>query len=157
MRYLIAISLLIAFASCSKKLTTTITVVKDSIIVKEVPRLVEVKIPGDTVTVTEYIECDSLTNKPKPKKIQATTGRAFTSDEVKADGTLTATGGCDSLSQLIEVKDREISRLRSEKTDTHTTQIVHKPTGFDIFLRWLFGILAAFIGIRTLLKFKGLI
>lgn len=155
MRYLIAILFIASLSSCCKKFTTTTTIVKDSVIVKEVPRLVEVPVPGDTVKIIDVIECDSLTNKPKPKKIQATTGRAFTSVEVKADGTLTATGGCDSLLQVIEVMDREITRMRSETTETETTQIAYRATTFDIFLRWLFGIVIAAVGIRTLLRFKG--
>jgi hypothetical protein len=33
---------------------------------KEEPRIIEVKIPGDTVTIERIIECDSVTNKPIP-------------------------------------------------------------------------------------------
>jgi hypothetical protein len=151
---LVAFALLI-ISSCSKKFTTTQTVVKDSIYVKEVPRLIEVKLPGDTVTIIDYIECDSIKHTPKPKKIQARHGKAFTSIEVKANGTLTATGGCDSLTAVVQAMDKEIFRLRHEQTKTVETKTIHKPTQFDIFLRWCFGIIVLVIGGRTLLKFKG--
>jgi hypothetical protein len=149
--FLLAALFTITLASCSKKLTTTTTVVKDSIIVKEVPRMVEVFVPGATVTVKEYIECDSLTNKPKPKKIQAQTGKAFTSVEVKADGTLTAIGGCDSLQHLVQVLDKEVFRLRYEKKDSVLTKIEYRTRCIDKFCRWFTG-----ISIASCLLFLGL-
>jgi hypothetical protein len=156
-RLILVVAGLLIISSCSRKITTTQTIVKDSVYVKEVPRLIEVRLPGDTVTIIDYIECDSIKHTPKPKKIQARHGKAFTSVEVKANGTLTATGGCDSLTAVIQAMDKEIFKLRHEQTKTVETKIVRKPTQFDIFLRWGFGIIVLVIGGRALLKIKGLI
>jgi hypothetical protein len=130
--------LLLVASGCSRKITSGVTtIVRDSLIVKEVPRIVEKFIPGQTVFVKEYIECDSTTNKPKPKNISASNGKAKVTVSVKADGTLTASGGCDSLKALIEVRDKEIEHIRSTNTTKDNIRYEHEPYWFDIAARWI--------------------
>jgi hypothetical protein len=138
--------------------TDTKTVVRDSIIVKEVPRIVEVKVPGETVVVKEFIECDSTTNKPKPKVIKARHGNAFVKVKIESDGSATATGGCDSLQALVEVKDKEILHLKeklTEKSKTETKVITQKKTRtIDIFCRCFTGIVLSIILLVLISKLK---
>jgi hypothetical protein len=123
MRYLIIIFCIVAFFGCSSRKTvstTTVTTEKDSTYVREIPRNMEVKIERDTVTITEYIECDSVTNKPKPMKIEKHSTRASIDINIDQDGKITATSECDSLNAIIEVKDREIYRLTLKETKETT-------------------------------------
>lgn len=139
---------------CSRRTVPSTTTVKDSLIVKEVPRLVEVKVPGDTVTVTDYIECDSTTNKPKPKNIRASNGKAHVSVAVADDGKLTAFGGCDSLKAVISALDREVYHLRYE----HKTEpvIIYRVHWYDKVCRWIAGLtVSSFIGFIGFLFIKS--
>lgn len=138
---------------CSKKIATSTTLeVTDSTYVKEVPRFVEVKVPGDTITLTEYIECDSVTNKPKPAEFKASGSRAYVSAKVKANGELTVTGGCDSLKHVVELMDKEIFRLRHEKKEVVKVVTVFKAAWYDIAARWVS--VLTIIGFFIYLKFK---
>lgn len=129
--------LLLVVAGCNRKIvSSTTTKVRDSLIVKEVPRIVTVTIPGDTVTVKEYIECDSITNKPKPKEFKSGNGRAKVSVMIADDGSLTATGGCDSLQRAIEVRDKIIEKFHSEEKNELKTVVEYKTRGIDKFCRW---------------------
>lgn len=114
----LGLGLLLVVAGCGRKVTPSITTeVKDSTYVLEVPRLVTVDIPGRTVKVKEFIRCDSTTNKPIPIRLSAS-GKTGARQEVEIDsnGLLTATGGCDSLKAVVEARDKQIYRLRQEKT-----------------------------------------
>lgn len=122
MKYLITILAIVVLFGCSRKTvsTTSITTEKDSTYVKETPRDVEVKIQRDTVTITEYIECDSVTNKPKPISIKKTSTRASIKIDIAPDGQLTATSGCDSLKTIIQALDKEIHRVTQKETKETT-------------------------------------
>lgn len=129
--------LLLVVVACGRKTVPSITTeVRDSIIIKEVPRLVEVPVPGAIVTVNEFIECDSNTNKPIPKRIEANSGKARASLDVRADGSTILTGGCDSLLVLVNAMDKEIRHLHSEKTKEVRPVPVYKTRSVDIFCRW---------------------
>jgi hypothetical protein len=133
--------LLLVVAGCSRKITSTTTSkVSDSLSVKIVPRFITVNVPGETVTVKEYIECDSLTNKPKPKEFKAATGRAKVTVSVKADGELIATGGCDSLKLQLEARDSIIYHLRREEKETVREKVVYETRPIDKFCRPFTGI-----------------
>lgn len=131
--------LLFVMAGCGRKVVPSITTeVSDSVHVKEVTRFVPVPIPGDTVTVERLIECDSVTNKPKPFNIKKKSKHASVVLTVDSAGMLTSTGVCDSLNKVIKAKDTEIYRLKSTKTATTTP--VYITSGFDKFCRWFFAI-----------------
>lgn len=115
MRYLFLIAIIV-LAGCSSKTAPSQTeLVKDSTVVKYVPRVDTVRLPGEKVTLTEYIECDEVTRKPKPINTERRKGRALVKVKIDTQGKLTATGGCDSLKQVVELMDKEIFRLRHEK------------------------------------------
>lgn len=133
--------LLLMVVGCGRKVTpSTSTIVKDSIYVKEVPRYVEVKIPGDTVTITEVIECDSVTNKPKAFERKEKSGRATLKVELTDQGQLTATSECDSLLEVIKVLDKEIFHLKHESKKETIVVTEYKTRWFDIAARWIAGI-----------------
>lgn len=149
--------LLLVVVGCSRKAVPSITTeVRDSIIVKEVPRLVEVPVPGATVTVREYIECDSTTNKPKPKRIEGSNGRANVRTEIKADGSFESTGGCDSLLVLVEAMDTEIRHLHSEKSKEVQVVTEYKTRGIDTFCRWFTCIAVVLVILRGFYKLNQL-
>jgi hypothetical protein len=138
--------ILLAASSCAPKITTT-SQVKDSVRVEYIPRQVPIYIPGDTVTVTEWIKCDSVTNKPVPMKVKSKKGRATLTVEVKPTGQLDASSSCDSLHQIITTLDKEVFRLRHESKTT--TVEVFKTRTIDKVCRWVAGLavlaLAGFI------------
>jgi hypothetical protein len=149
---------LLVVVGCGRKAVPSITSeVRDSIVVREVPRLVEVKVPGETVTVKEYIECDPVTNKPKQKDIKANTGRAHVAVAVRSDGLLTASGGCDSLTAVIQQMDKEIFRLRHEKREEVRVVTQYKTRDIDVFCRWFTAIVLLIIILYTIVKFKALL
>lgn len=133
--------LLLVVAGCSRKVTSsTTTEVTDSVYVKEVPRFIEILIPGDTVEIERMVECDSVTNKPKPFTVRKKSKTASLTVGIDSQGRLTGTGVCDSLQKIIEAKDKEITRIRKEKTKEVIVQTEYKPRGIDIFCRWFTGI-----------------
>jgi len=129
--------LLIVVCGCSRKghTTATTTEVTDSTHTKEIVRYVEVMIPGETVTIEKLIECDSVTNKPRPFTIEKNSGRAGLTLIVDSSGRLTGTGECDSLKRLVEARDKEILRLKSKTKTEVKTETVYKTRGIDKFCR----------------------
>jgi uncharacterized protein YcfL len=137
MRVFILFAILL-LSGCSNKSVVSSTEVKDSVHVEYIPRMVEVKVPGEKVTVTKYIECDSVTNKPKPIDIAATKGKAHVAVVIDKEGQLTANSECDSLTELIKVLDQKITRLKSEKqTVVLPPEIVYKTYWFDVPARFI--------------------
>ena len=126
---------LLIVAGCSRKTMTSTSEVRDSTVIKYVPRLVEVKVPGDTVTIKELIECDELTNKPKPFLRKSKTAKAKVSVAIDKRGMLTATGGCDSLKTVVQTMDKEIFRLRHESKTQTETKIEYKTRTIDKWAR----------------------
>jgi hypothetical protein len=151
---LIGFLVLVVVAGCSSRVAPSISTkveVRDSIVYQEVPRIVEVKVPGEKVTITKYIECDSVTNKPKPVEIKVKSAKSKASVSVKVDSTglMTATGGCDSLKLALEVMDKELFHYKHEKSDTKEVkpQIIYKTLTIDIFCRWFSAIVLVVLGI----------
>jgi hypothetical protein len=129
--------LLLVAVGCGRKITPSVTTeVTDSTYVREVPRFISVNVPGDTVEVLKYIECDSVTNKPKPFELTKKGDRSSVKILVKSNGELQATGICDSLMPIVTAMDKEIYRLRHEKK--HTTELViqYKTHPYDNFCHW---------------------
>lgn len=157
MRLLITIVAVVALASCSKRTVSTTTSVRDSIIIKEVVRVDTVKIPGETVTIREQIECDSLTNKPKPTSITVQKSKAKVSVRIDSAGMLTATGGCDSLEAVVKALDKEVFHMRHEQKKETITITEYKTRGIDKFCRWFTGISLLLIVLIVVLKIYRII
>jgi hypothetical protein len=154
MRALLFITTILLLISCSKKTTTTNSELFDSTFVQETVRLDTVFIAGDTVRLTELIECDSVTNKPKPFKVSGKSGRASVKVSVKKNGQLSVIAICDSLKEVIQVMDKEIFRLRQEKKVITTTLQPSKfKVWFDTTCKILAGIFILLILFFVLRKF----
>jgi hypothetical protein len=151
--------LLLVVDGCSRKgMSSTTTEVSDSVRVKEVPRFISVVIPGRNVTLRGLIECDPVANKPKPfeGKNESDKSGGFSANvgvKIDSDGQLVATGGCDSLKKEIEVRDKEIYRLRREKTREEIP--VYVTSDFDNFCRWWFASTAVIAIVTIFHKLKN--
>lgn len=125
--------------------TETRTIVRDSIIEKEVIKNVEVKVPGEKVYITEYVDCDSATNKPKAKHIKASNGRAMVELKIDSTGKAELVGGYDSLVLQIQTLIKTIERFREEKESKTKTVVKvvteYKTRRIDIFCRCFTGII----------------
>ncbi|HMG90761.1 MAG TPA: hypothetical protein VK589_11900 [Chryseolinea sp.] len=137
---LMIILLLILFFSCSKRVITNSSDVKDSVHIEYVTREVPVYIPGDTVTTIEWIECDSTTNKPKPLTVKKKSGRATLNLKVKSTGQVIASSSCDSLHKVITTLDKEVFRLKHERKNTFEVKTEFKTRRIDVICRWFTGI-----------------
>ena len=145
--------LLLVTVGCGRKITSTVTAkVSDSVHVREVPRFIYVNTPGDTVKIETLIECDSATNKPKPFSIGKKSERAALMLKVNDAGVLTATGISDSLQQVIKAMDKEIFRLKTERTEKNCGECVYTLEGIDHFCRWFTGV-ALLIGVGCIFYF----
>jgi hypothetical protein len=149
--------ILIWLSSCSRRVITQTVehTIIDSVYVTLKPRDTTIYIPGDTVRITDIIECDSITNKPKPINISSRSGRAQAQVQITADGRLNILAHCDSLEQVITVMDKEIFRLRQEK---RTINVVteKKPSKLRVWannIAWTLAIIfLAIILIRLITK-----
>lgn len=128
--------LAIGLTSCSKRALSESSDIKDSIHIEYKDRLIEVPVPGDTVEVEKRIECDSVTNKPKPFSLKKKSGRATIHLKVNSSGVLSATGVCDSLLKVINAKDKEIYQLRKETKTRVEVKTEFKTRPIDKFCRW---------------------
>jgi hypothetical protein len=153
---LVLFLVLVVLAGCSRRVAPSNnsasevkTIVRDSIIEREVPRIVHVNVPGEKVVVKEYVQCDSLTNKVKPKTIKARSKSAFVDVTFQEDGSVTAEGGCDSLKAALIAKDRELFHykqqmiLNSKKSEK--TIAIYKTRKVDIFCRGFTALVLAFL------------
>lgn len=156
MKALIAILAVLIILSCRS--TTTITNESlDSTFMSETIRRDTVYIKGDSVVMAGVIiECDSVTNLPKPIAIRRSTSRAKVSVVVDRTGKLTATGGCDSLQAIIEARDKEIYRLRTRLT-TVTKPPEYKTRWIDKACRFFTALVIAVSVVVGGLKLKGII
>lgn len=156
MKYIVITLIVLTFTACSNKLRTSSSV-KDSTHIELKPRIVMKDIPGATISTTTIIECDSVTNKPKPAKVKAKdkNTRANVEAVVKPDGTLEVKGGCDSLQVAVEVLDKEVTRLREEKSTE--VKIEYQTRKIDIVCRWFTGAALLSFIVVTILRFKGIL
>lgn len=128
MRLLIAILLL---ASCRAPQVITETEVRDSVIVREVPKYIE--IPGQTI-YSPAVNLDSLVRVIQSGVKSETINRTLTYTDPDTQlqvgllidqlGNITAV--CEQQEQTIKVLEREIERYRQEVTRVET----QKPRGF---------------------------
>jgi hypothetical protein len=138
---LLLVALLMVVAGCSRKgVASTTSEVFDSTFMKEEPRIVEVKIPGDTVTIERFIECDPVTNKPIPFHEVMKSKRASVTVDIDASGRLNTTGVCDSLIEAITAMDKEVFHLKRELKKETIIKTEYKTRRIDTFCRWFTGI-----------------
>lgn len=137
--------LLIVTVGCGRKIMPSVTTeVKDSIVIKEVPRYIFVDVPGDTVKVPPIvIECDPTTNKPKPFKTAGKSGRASASATLNDKGELIIVTACDSLHKVVQVMDKELYHYRHESKSEIKPVIEYKTRKIDIICRWISGAVVA--------------
>lgn len=157
--------ILVVVAGCSSRVVPSTTtretvIVRDSIVTKEIPRFDTVRVAGEMIVVTEYIECDSVTNKPKAVKLKAKNEKAFVSVEIDSAGKLSATGGCDSLYAVVTVMDKTITHLKHELNEKSTevvkTKTIYRTRRIDIFCRTFTGLVLFFLLLVLVNKFKPL-
>lgn len=106
-------------------------------------------IAGETVTVTKYIECDSVTNKPKPATVETKGKTAFAKTTIDKDGKLTTTGGCDSLRGVLHARDSIIKHYREFKSEKIEPVIIPR------IIDWWARVIAAAAIVYILLKLKS--
>lgn len=142
MRFFIgSLVLLLVVVGCSPKVVPSTTAeVLDSTHLQVVYREVKVPVAGETVTVHDTIRCDEATNKPVAQHLFAKSGKATIDVSIKADGSATASGGCDSLSVIVKALDSTIFRLKSNKTSRVEVVYEHTPYWYDIASRWIAGV-----------------
>lgn len=143
--------LLLVAAGCGRKSVPSVTTTVFETHEREIPRLVEVSLPGYELGIRKVIECDSNTNKPKPFSIAKTTDdrRAGLAVQLTDQAELIATCKEDSLKQVIQVKDREIERLK----ETTVEVPVYKTRKIDIVCRWIAGGVVVLIAGKIGLKY----
>lgn len=153
MMILLVLLFVLLLFSCSPKVITNTSEVKDSVRIEYVPREVVVQLPGDSVEVIKWIECDSTTNKPKPVTIKAKSDRSRLKIRIKASGELTAVSSCDSIKQVVTLLDKEIFRLRHESSKKVEVVTQYKTRRLDIICRWYAGISLLSLILFVVLKF----
>lgn len=154
MRLLFLLVVGIVVMACSQKTAVSSTEVTDSTVTRYVTRIDTIVVPGQKVTLKEYIECDKITNKPKPFKAKAKSGKAHVSVNIEPTGELTAQGGCDSLTQVINALDKEIFRLRHEKKLEVKVVKEYKTYWFDPPARFISLLTILVIGGYFIIKLK---
>lgn len=112
--FLLMLCMVVA-SSCKKLPIQSSTVVTDSTFVTEVIRIDSIVIPGDSIPFEVFIECDSITNKPKPLLFSTKSGRAFIEIRLDSAGMLEGICKADSLLKVVESQNQIITRLRFEK------------------------------------------
>lgn len=155
----ISMVLVIALASCGKKIVPNVTkdkTITDSTVVTIETRVDTLKIKGDTVYLDKLIDCGDK-GKLKPFVVQARSGRESLRIQVDKNGRLTATAICDSLWRLIEIKDREIYRLRKESSSRIESTPVYLTRKIDIICRYVAGGLLLLLVGYGVARFRGIV
>lgn len=153
---LFALSLLLLVVGCSRKVApSTTTVVRDSIVERTVEKIV--RVPGDSVRFTMLLDCDSLTQKPKPFDKVIKKGLSKVEVKVNKGGELKVNSDCDS---LLKIRTSIIEKMRSETQKETVTVIEYKTYWFDKYLcrpvAVIVLLLCAGIAIGKYLKFNPL-
>lgn len=163
-KYLLCIVALL-FSSCaSRKIqhtTDTKVVIKDSFSVKETVQYDTIVLPGDTLIQTFTIECDSLTNQPKPFQVSQKHGRSSQVITLNSKGILTAECATDSLMHVIAEKNREVAIYKALAYTKQENQVItverctrHKWRWYSLLLNI---VLVGWVLRKPLLKGLGLL
>jgi len=134
MRYLPL--LLIVFA-CRSVTPSTTTNTMDSTMVEVRERVDTLWMDGEILEIPVYIECDSITNKPKPMSIKKAGKNLSVNIGLNGKGLLRVKCKEDSLMMVTRKLDSIVFRLRHEdKTITLPPIVTHTPYWFDVLFRW---------------------
>jgi hypothetical protein len=144
--------------------TATITTEKDSTTVqtdstwtKETNRPQVIFLPGDTVRIEKFIECDKVTNKPKDMNAKLR-GKNSELDVSLKNGILKITSKYDSAIRVINTKDKEIHTLRKTIIEVNSKEkevqikIEYKTHWYDPYCRGT--VLALIVALITYLILK---
>ena len=155
MRALIILVVIVAAVSC-RPLPTITNTEKDSVTIVERIRFDTVRIQGERVVLSVPIECDTLTGLPKPLEIRKIGRKSSAGAAIDKAGRLTVDCKTDSLIELVQVKDREISRLSSRlKTVVEPPEFVTRP--IDKFCRFFTALFFCAAIAIAFLKYKRVI
>ena len=151
------IGCMVSLTSCSRRAigTTETSETVDSVRIEYIPREVIVTLPGDTVEIIKVIECDPVTNKPKPFQLSKKATKAKIQVKVDAKGQLTASGSCDSLKHVITALDKEVFHLRKEKKNKVEVVPFYKTRKIDVICRCFTGAWVIAFIIYIIVKIKG--
>lgn len=149
---------IILLASCKSPQVTTNTITKDSVIVREIPRIIE--IPGQTIQ-SPAINIDSLVqliqSGVKSETITNTLSYRDPETELRVGLLIDRLGNisaiCEQQEQTIRLLEKEIERLRTVET---STEIKTEPTFWEQIKHYLL-IAIVILGIIALISFlRGL-
>lgn len=140
---LIAIALLMVLGSCRPCKDAESTVItKDSLVVKTEIKYRDtiVKIPGDSVRVTMYVNCDS-TGKANMPKVSMRSGKSHFTAEIKNG---VAKFDCTCKQTEINLLLKEIQNTRLEKRVKEMRDVIYKKQPLSRFQKFFFitGIIA---------------
>ena len=128
------------------------TIIRDSISYVERYHTDTVSIPGDTLTLTAWIECDSITNKPKPVNSRSGSSRGSASITIDANGRLQADVILNLYKAQVQRLTKELYRAQQEKELIIEVKTEYKTRRIDIFCRWVAGFSLLIFALYTLKK-----
>ena len=131
----------LVLASCKcNQVTQRDTTTRDSISYVERFHTDTVSIPGDTITLTAWIECDSITNKPKPVTGRSGSSRGSATVTVDSSGKLMANVILNQYKAQVQRLSKELFRARQEREVVVEVRTKYKTRTIDIYCRWFTGI-----------------
>lgn len=116
------------------------TTTRDSISYVERYHTDTVSIPGDTITLTAWIECDSITNKPKAVNGRSGSKRGSVSFSVDENGQLKADVILNKYMAEVQRLTKELYRAQQQKELIVEVRTEYKTRRIDIFCRWVTGL-----------------
>jgi hypothetical protein len=130
--WMFALALLLVVASCNRKSTTTtselqtITIVKDSIAIHDSIVWETYTVPVDSLVLIGYVECDTLTNKPKTMSLAGKGKRMNTKLNLNSSGALSLSTTCEAYEDSLQTAHRTISQLsyRLSAIDQRASNVV---------------------------------
>ncbi len=161
--FLFILALMLLMPSCNRKQiassSNTQLIIKDSISIVEKIKLDTFIIAGDTILKTIQIECDSITNKPKPFEHKSKGKRTDNTLTLDSTGVLTSTCIADSLLHIVAQKEREIAvwKALAYTKDTYEIEYIKY---IPKFYKICFLVAISIIGLTTLkfiLKWRKII
>jgi hypothetical protein len=144
---LILLLLILALAGCCKKPINKKVV--DSVTVRRIERTKTIKGPPESIKINQLIECDSITNKPKPAKTTQTGPGLTITTAIDTTGVLSIECNTDSLKRVIKELETVIN-----KTESTEKKPVHLVKWYDKTARAISIILILFIILYVVVKLK---
>lgn len=133
--------LLMLGACCRLPVQQSEKTVRDSVVYQIKDTTYSYSIPAEPIILTEWIECDTLTHKPKPTRSTSREESGSLSMDLDASGRLTVIGQCDSLLTVVKQLEKEAQHYRDSRETIPNT--VFKTRKIDIYCRWFTGIFLA--------------